>query len=92
MNRLPIAITPHTERKCLADRGDSKRLGKTPAMALTINNAGNAATNGTYYGSLLVEGGLANVELATGNSTSPKLTFNAASPAQSSSPHRFISR
>ena len=37
VNRLPIAITPQTDRKCLADRGDSKRLGKTPAMALTID-------------------------------------------------------
>jgi autotransporter-associated beta strand protein len=81
---LPIAITPQTTGSAWQIAATASDW-QTPAMTLTINNAGNAATNGTYYGSLLVDTGLANVELATGNSTSPKLTFNAASPAQSSS-------
>ena len=81
---LPIAITPQTTGSAWQIAATASDW-QTPAMALTINNAGNAAANGTYYGSLLVDTGLANIELATGNSTSPKLTFNAASPAQSSS-------
>jgi autotransporter-associated beta strand protein len=56
---------------------------QTPAMTLVIKNA-NPAVNGTYYGSLLVDTGLLNVELATGGTTSPGLTYNPQNPLQSS--------
>src|SRR5262249_9128414 len=81
---LPIAITPQTTGSAYQIAATASDW-QTPAMTLTILNAGKPSTNGTYYGSLLVDTGLANIELATGNRASPDLIFNASSPSQSSS-------
>jgi autotransporter-associated beta strand protein len=86
---LPIAITPQTTGSAYQIAATASDW-QTPAMTLVISNAGDASTNGTYYGSLLVDTGLANIELATGNSTSPQLKFDATSPAQSSSLRVFL--
>jgi uncharacterized protein with beta-barrel porin domain len=54
---------------------------QTPAMTLGI---ANAKVNGIYYGSILVDTGLQNIELQTGSAAAPGLTYNAQNPAQSS--------
>ncbi|GAB0120133.1 hypothetical protein [Acidisoma sp. 7E03] len=57
---------------------------QTPAATITISKAKNASANGTYYGTLLVDTGIANMELSSGGSYwNP--TYDAANPSQSSS-------
>jgi len=60
---------------------------QTPAMTLKVSNA---AVNGTYYGSVLVDTGLINIELQTGATQSPGLQYDAADPAKSSSLQVFL--
>lgn len=57
---------------------------QTPAATISISNAKNASANGTYYGTLLVDTGIANLELSTGGSYWDP-TYDAANPSESSS-------
>ncbi len=60
---------------------------QTPAMTLVVSNA---KVSGTYYGSVLVDTGLTNIELATGATQSPGLKYDAADPADSSALQVFL--
>ncbi len=57
---------------------------QTPATTITIANAKNAMDNGTFYGSLLVDTGISNIELSTGG-TFWNPFYNPANPSQSTS-------
>ena len=79
---LPISIAGETSGSAYQIAATANDW-QTPAMTLGIANA-RPGTNGIYYGSLLVDTGLQNIELATGGAVSPNLTYNAQNPAQSS--------
>jgi len=54
---------------------------QTPAMTLVVSNA---KVSGTYYGAVLVDTGLTNIELKTGATKSPGLEYDQYDPAASS--------
>jgi outer membrane autotransporter protein len=79
---LPIPITGETTGSAYQIAATATDW-QTPAMTLIVSRA-NPSVNGTYYGSLLVDTGLLNVELSTGGSTKPGLMYQPAAPLTSS--------
>lgn len=81
---LPSTNTTSTSLTNAYATAATKTDWQTPATTITIKNAKNAADDGTFYGSLLVDAGIANAELSTGG-TYWNPFYNAANPSQSSS-------
>ena len=86
---LPMSSTTPTSIASPYAIAATKTNWQTPAMTMVINNAG-ANANGTYYGSLLVDTGISNMELSTGgnswNTTASTPTLQVSLPGASSSP------
>ncbi|MFO1023544.1 MAG: autotransporter domain-containing protein [Acetobacteraceae bacterium] len=79
---LPISIQPQSNPSAYRVAATLNDW-QTPAMTMVIAGAA-ARTNGTFYGSLLVDTGIGNIELATSTSTDYGFVANPANPGQSS--------
>lgn len=81
---LPSASTTPTSLSGAYARAATATDWQTPPATITIQNAKNTAANGTFYGSLLVDTGIANMELSTGG-TYWNPTYDATAPSNSTS-------
>ncbi|MBN8897694.1 MAG: hypothetical protein J0H35_05840, partial [Rhodospirillales bacterium] len=77
---LPIQVTGQTNTTAYRIAATASDW-QTPAMAMTISGAGGSG-NGTFYGTILVDTGLANMEL--GNGVSQYFALRYAPPAPAS--------
>jgi autotransporter-associated beta strand protein len=81
---LPSASTISTTLTNAYAIAATKSDWQTPALTMTIANA-SASSNGTAYGSILVDTGIANIELSTGATAYWNPHYDPSNPAQSSS-------